>query len=128
MPTLARYEADQDRAEAEAHAAEATQRPTRQERADLIALADRCEKKALETADYWSAVRAAALTGGPIPKAPGGNVTIDHAVLAALQDIRAAAAHLIDASDDWEAAVDVEAALRRYVDAYGASQRRGAAA
>jgi len=72
MTTIEAYLAEQDWAADRAHANEAHQRPTREERAELLRLADRGEARALAAADWWTQVRAAVLKGDPMPPAPEG--------------------------------------------------------
>lgn len=72
MSTLAQYEAEQDRAQLQAHAAEDRLPVTAEERAALLDLADRVIARGRQGMAHWEAVRHAALTGGPMPAAPGG--------------------------------------------------------
>lgn len=77
MTSLDEHERLQDAAQQQAWWDEAKQKPTTQERADLVALAEEGKAAALaagriECADWWVRVRAAALANKPLPRHPAG--------------------------------------------------------
>lgn len=69
MSTLAQYEAEQDRAQMQAHAAEDRLPVTPEERAAIVDMADRAIARHIRAQEHWLAVRRAALTGAVPPAA-----------------------------------------------------------